>query len=102
MVAEVFPLGNWNNLNEVENSITMRELGLLLKAKYKDIKNSHKFAASLKGIDIPDEEEEEGRNTFEEIQAKADAVLAGKTVEEADTHQQQSFFDVVGIEIEAD
>ena len=103
MVAEAFSLGNWKSLIEVEESLTMRELGLLLQAKYKDIKNEHQFVASLKGVELPDgDEEEEGMSTFDQIKARADAVLAGKSPEEADSHKEQSFFEMVGIDVEAD
>jgi hypothetical protein len=72
-------LGIWKNFEELEESVTLDELNLLLKAAHEARHKDHRFAAALKGIDIDKDERE---NRFEQIQKRANARLAGKTVEQ--------------------
>jgi hypothetical protein len=93
MLADVFPLGSWNNLVEMEESLTLDELFLLIEARYKRANEDRKFSAALQGVDLDDAKEE--NPAFDEIQRKAQADLAGKTEEEF-------VFDLIGIEIDTD
>lgn len=91
MLAEAFPLGSWKNLDEMEEYLTLDELILILDAERERKNEQAKFQAAINGIDL----ENEGGQTskFDEIQARAQAELAGKTEEEF-------FFDMVGVTFE--
>lgn len=77
----------------MEETLTLNELYLLAGAgrerEYKD----QKFLAALKGIDLDEEQNSETQASFEEVQRKAEAALAGKSEEE------HTFADI-GIEFE--
>lgn len=93
MVAEVFPYGNWKNLIEVEEELTLDELDLILN-KVRDAEHQRqKFAAGLKGVNLDEIEAEARAESFDEIRRKADAALSGKSEEEL-------AFEELGIDIE--
>lgn len=54
---------------------------------------ANKFAAALKGIDL--DEETSDTSTFDEIEQRAQAALAGK-------NEDEYVFDMIGIQVEAD
>lgn len=85
-------MGNWKNIIEMENELTMNELYLLVEAMHRKEHRHNKFMAALQGVDI-DEGKDEAK--FEEIKQRALADLSGKT-------EEQYVFDMIGIEIEAD
>lgn len=92
-MAEGFPLGNWKNLMEMEETLTLEELNLIVNAKRDSDRAAQRFAAALKGIDLDEETEQE--SSFDDVRRRADAHLAGKTEAEYD-------FDMIGIEVEID
>lgn len=75
---------------ELEESLTLDELDMLIKVKRDKEYEDRKFFAALKGIDL----DENKNSTFEEVKMKADAALAGKSSEE------YVFEDLIGIDIE--
>jgi hypothetical protein len=93
MLAENFSQGEWKNLIEMEDSLTLDELYLLRNALYEAEHRRNKFAAALKGIDI--DEDSESSSDFEEVQRRVQADLGGKS-------EQEFVFDMIGIEIEDD
>jgi hypothetical protein len=73
---------------DMEESITMRELTLLLVQVREKEQRDRKFAAALKGIDL---DEADKKAEFEKVKMRADAALAGRTEEE-------HVFDIIGID----
>lgn len=85
-------LGIWKNIEDLENSINIDELHMILKAARDREERQNRFAAALKGINL-----DEGKNdeAFEAVQRRAEARLAGKTEDEIE-------FEELGIEIEVE
>lgn len=75
---------------ELEESLTLEELDLLIKVKRERDYEERKFLAALKGIDLDDNKD----STFDEVKMKAEAALAGKS------ENEYIFEDVIGIDIE--
>lgn len=76
MLAEAFPLGHWKNFREMEVSLTLEELYLLLEVNNEGEYNRRKFAAALKGIDLEDEDDDNGdESDFDRIRREADEEL---------------------------
>ena len=92
LLADTFPLGNWKSIAEMEETLTLDELYVLLDAAYRKEHREHKFLAALQGHDL---DEGKAENDFERIKLKAQADLAGKT-------EEQLTFEMIGIEIEGD
>lgn len=76
--AEVFLIGQWKNFAEIEESLSLPELEAILEAARHREHERNKFAAALKGVDLEDNE----TSTFDEVEARARAKLAGKTLDE--------------------
>jgi len=69
-LGEVFLLGNWKNYEELENSLSMPELIQTFKSIQKSESEKRKFLASIQGIDMG-QEENENSTTFEDVQRRA-------------------------------
>ena len=69
-MGEVFLLGNWKNYEELENSLSMPELIQTFKSMQKSESEKRKFLASIQGIDMG-QEENENSTTFEDVQRRA-------------------------------
>lgn len=85
-------MGSWKSISEMEESITLEELYLLVDAMYRKEHRQNKFAAALKGVDLDEGQESED---FERIKLKAQADLAGR-------NEEEFVFDMIGIEIDTD
>lgn len=72
--------GSWSSFDHIEESLTLDELMLLYGTITDKINEDRKFAASLKGIDLGGGEEES--SSFEEVQRRAQAELAGRSSDE--------------------
>jgi hypothetical protein len=92
MLADVYPMGAWKNLIEMEDSLTLEELYLLFESLHKTEYRRNKFLAAVNGIDLDEEKED---TDFFEIQKKAQAQLSGKS-------EQEYVFEMIGIEVEDD
>ncbi len=90
--GEALLVGTWKNIEELEASLTLEELELIVSAVREKEMRMFKFYASMKGVNL-DEDEETAGSSFEEIEKRAKARLAGKTEEELD-------FAALGIEVE--
>lgn len=77
---------------EMEENLTLNEVNLLAEASRNKEKREQRFLAALKGIDL---DEKESTSSFEEVQKKAAAALAGQTEEEY-------VFNMIGIEYDKD
>lgn len=72
-------LGIWKSFDELEENVGLDELNLILKAAHKKEHRRNRFMAALKGHNI---DEPENTTSFEDVQRRAEAKLAGKDVEE--------------------
>lgn len=88
--------GNWKNIEELEEVLTMEELSLIVKSIRDKEYRAFKFQASLKGIDL---DAEESKSRFAEIEKRAVAKASGKSVEEIEKEEERDFSDF-GIDVE--
>lgn len=87
-------LGHWKNIEELENSLCLQEMQAILEANQRQEFQRQKFAAALKGVELPDPEAE-GVTSFDDVKRRAEAKLRG-------TSEEQIAFSEVGILIEED
>lgn len=73
-------MGIWKNVEDLEESLNLYELQLVVTAGRKRQHEDRKFAAALKGINL-DEPEEDSEAKFERIQRNAEARISGKSIE---------------------
>lgn len=88
-------LGIWKNVEDLELSISLNELEMILDAARDLEHRRNKFAAALKGIDIDAPTQEESKAAFERARVRADAVLKGVNPEHAE-------YEAMGIDIEVE
>lgn len=74
--------GMYKTFEELEESITVEELLELVQARADIEYRGFRLAASLKGVDLDEEQRKEAGASFEQIKLRADARLAGKTEEQ--------------------
>lgn len=71
-------IGNWKSIEELEESLTLRELDEILNAARKQEHAKRKFAAALKGWELPDWEEEQGSDvSFDDVKRRVEAKTRG-------------------------
>jgi hypothetical protein len=75
LLGEVFLLGNWKNYDDLENNLSMPELVQTFKSMQKTKEEKRKFLASLQGVDLGEESQEEG-SSFEEVRLRAMGINA--------------------------
>ena len=73
--------GSWSSFDHIEEALTLDELMLLYGTITDKINEDRRFAASLKGIDLGDGGSEKS-SSFEEVERRAQAKLAGKSEDE--------------------
>lgn len=92
-------LGIYKSIGELEASISLPELELILSADREREHRHHRFMASLKGIDLDEyttnNDEGDAREKMEIAQARANARLKGEDPEKAE-------WDFFGIDIETE
>lgn len=88
MEAEAILVGPWKNFEELEESINIDELNLILKAAHEREHRHTKVLAALKGIDIDKADSESAKSKFEKAQLRAQARIAGITEEEMEEQKQ--------------
>jgi hypothetical protein len=76
-LGEVFLLGHWKNYDELEDNLSMPELIQTLKSMQKTESEKRRFLASIQGIDLGQDEEEQEGPTFDDIQRRALGINAG-------------------------
>lgn len=76
-------IGPWKSVEEVEENLCLPELVALIKVHAEEEWADRKFAAALKGIELPDPQQEHVA-TFEEVKRRAEARLAGIDEEQLD------------------
>lgn len=85
-------LGIWKNIEELEDSINIDELHMILKAGRDREERQNRFAAALKGINLDEGKEDEA---YAAVERRAKARLEGRTEEELE-------FEELGIEVEVE
>lgn len=86
------PWGGWKSLQEMEDTLTMEELYLIVDAQFRKEHREHKFLAAMQGVDL---DEGKAEAEFEDIKRRAQADIAGVTEEEFVWSQ-------IGIEVDTD
>lgn len=84
-------LGHWKNFEDLEESLTIDELNAILDAARERQEREWRFAASLKGIDLPSSDG--GEDPVERAKKRAAAEMAGVS-------EEQLEFADLGIEVE--
>lgn len=92
--------GPWKNIEEMEESVTLEELELRVKASREREHRMMKFYAAFKGVDLDEGNKQDSAEVFERAQRRAEARLLGKTDDEIDKHEELSAFADLGIEFE--
>lgn len=72
-------LGIWKNVEELEESICLEELELIIKAARDREHRHNKFMAALKGINL--DENNDAKERFDAVKRRAEAKRQGKSVE---------------------
>jgi hypothetical protein len=72
--AEIFQLGIWKNFDELESSLSMPELVIILETINEQRHNDYKFMAALQGVDI-----DKGNKQDEWEKMKAKVFSGGQT-----------------------
>lgn len=77
-------LGIWKNVAELEETLSLPEMELVVKAAHEREHRHNRFAAALKGIDIDEGEQDDVRERMEAVEARAAARLRGEDPDEAE------------------
>ena len=91
MEGEALLLGNWKNIEEMEEALTLEELEVLIRAGREKEHRMMKFYAAFKGVNL--DEDSDTKDRFDAVQRRAEAKLSGKTEEELEWEE-------LGIDIE--
>lgn len=70
-------MGLWKNFDELEENVNIEELNLLIDNKHQEEFKQFQRAASLKGIEVKDPNEETAQERFERVQNEAVAEARG-------------------------
>lgn len=93
-------MGRWSNIEELEESLTLEELELIVKASREKEYRLMRFYAAFKGVDLEEDEKKEREEAFERAQRRANAKLAGKSGDEIDRELDIAEFGDFGLEVE--
>jgi hypothetical protein len=66
----VFLLGNWKNFEDLEESLSLQELDLILKHKRESERNQQKFLAAIQGIDLSKNDKNEVQERLDEVRRR--------------------------------
>lgn len=83
----------WRNIAHLEESLSLPELQAVLDASREREYRANKFAAALKGVDL-DNNGENAKDKFEEVQRRVEAKLAGKSQESTELDELAFDFEV--------
>lgn len=67
----------WKNIEDLEDSLNLEELKLILQSSREKELRSQKFFAALKGIDLDKQETKDAEQRFLEVQQRVEARLNG-------------------------
>jgi hypothetical protein len=77
--SEVFLLGHWKNFDELESSLSLEELIVIIEALRKKDNDDKRFTAAVNGVDI---EEDETPNDITELKSSNVASSEGFGINE--------------------
>lgn len=77
-------VGTWKNVEELESFLNIHELEAIVSAQRDRESRNHKFLASLKGIDLDKESEDNAKEKFQRSIARVQGKLQGKSKEEVE------------------
>lgn len=80
--GEALLLGIWKNVQELEESLNLSELELIVKAARDKEHRHNKFMAAIQGIDIDKGNADEAKERFERVQRRVRAKQSGKSEDE--------------------
>lgn len=87
MEGEALLLGIWKNIAELEATLTLEELELIVKTMRDKEYEARKFAAALKGIDLDKNNPQAAQRKVEEAQRRANMRLKGMTEEDIEREE---------------
>ena len=73
-------LGIWKNVEDLEASLNLNELEVVVTAAREREMRHNRFMAAIQGIDI-DKDQDDNKDRFEEVQRRVEAKLSGKSEE---------------------
>ena len=73
-------MGAWKNFQDLEENLTMAELGALIEGVRKEDMENKKFMAALQGVDLEKNSKKDAN--FEAVRTRAMARITGKSEEE--------------------
>jgi len=76
----VFLLGIWKDFQDIEDSLCMAELTVILVAKREKEYEDKKFLAALKGINLDGESSQKGQKEWEDMKSR---VFTGGSVKDS-------------------
>lgn len=77
-------LGLWKNITELETSISLPELEVIIKEARDKEQRHHRFLAAIQGIDLDKHIDNDGEDRVEAAKRRIAAKQAGKSEVEAD------------------
>ena len=88
-------MGIWKNFDEIEESLTLRELEEIVTAGREREHRNHKFMAALQGHNLDEATEQSNEDKFNASKMRAQAFLEGRSFDEVE-------FDEIGFGFETD
>lgn len=82
-------MGIWKNFDELEESLSLPELDMIIKHKREKEHRDKQFAAAIQGIDIDKGAKSEVQRRIEEVKRRAEIKQRGE-----ETVQQEEFADL--------
>ena len=88
-------VGKWRNVEDLEESLNLEELKMLIDAKREQEHRHHKFLAAIQGIDIDADNKSGAEERFEEIRRRVESQLTGAS-------EEQLELAVFGLDVESE
>lgn len=86
-------LGIWKNVEDLEMTINLDELRMILDAARERDYRNQKFMAAIQGIDIDKGAKDSAKERFDAVQQRVQARLQGKS-------EEQLEYDALGLDVE--
>lgn len=83
-------LGHWKNIEELEDSLCLEELELIVKTMRDKERREQVFLASLRGIDL-NGDNESAKEKFERAKKRAQAKIENKSAKEMERDEFAAF-----------
>ena len=88
-------LGHWKNIEDLEASLNLEELELIVSAARDREERNNRWLAAVNGIDLSKHDQESAQERVEAAKRRVEAMQSGKTAEEFE-------FDELGLDIETE